>query len=68
MLYESSHRILKLLGELAADIGEREITVVREVTKKFEEVQVGTAAHLGDLFAEHLEHTKGEFVIIVAPC
>ena len=68
VLYESSHRILKLLAELAATIGERKLSVVREVTKKFEEVQLGTAADLGALFALHPEHTKGEFVIIVSPC
>lgn len=68
VLYESSHRILKLLAELAAVIPLRKLTVVREVTKKFEEVQLGTPGELGTLFTEHAEHTKGEFVIIIAPC
>lgn len=68
VLYESSHRILKLLAELAAVIPGRKLVVVREITKKFEEVQLGTASELGTLFALHPEHTKGEFAIIVAPC
>jgi len=68
VLYESSHRILKLLGELVTVVPERRLSIVREVTKKFEEVQIGTAAELGALFVERPEHTKGEFVIIIAPC
>jgi len=66
VLYESSHRILKLLGELAAVIPERQVTVVREVTKKFEEVQIGQAADLLELFGQNPQHTKGEFVVVIA--
>lgn len=68
VLYESSHRILKLLGELAEVMPEREITVVREVTKKFEEVQIGTPGGLREFFEEYPEHTRGEFVIVIRPC
>lgn len=65
VLYESSHRILKLLQELAAVVPNRQIVVVREITKKFEEVQVGTAGALFELFEQNSDHTKGEFVVIV---
>jgi|SRR3989344_1698237 len=68
VLYESSHRILKLLGELAALLEGREVTVVREVTKKFEEVQIGTAAGLKEFFEEYPDHTRGEFVLIIGDC
>lgn len=67
ILYESSHRILKLLKELDAVVPERRVTVVREVTKKFEEVQIGKAAGLFEFFTEYPKHTLGEFVVIVAP-
>lgn len=65
VLYESTHRILKLLQELAGAIGDRQIVVARELTKKFEEVQVGTAAHIHEFFKQYPEHTKGEFVVII---
>ena len=67
VLYESSHRILKLLKELVAVIPEREVTIVREVTKKFEEVQIGRPAALHDFFEEYPDHTRGEFVVIIIP-
>ena len=65
VLYESSHRILKLLGELAAAVPERQLAVVREVTKKFEEVQIGTASQIQSFFEEYPEHQRGEFVVVV---
>lgn len=65
VLYESSHRILKLLKELSAVIPKREVTIVREVTKKFEEVQIGRAAGLHEFFTEYPKHTLGEFVVII---
>jgi 16S rRNA (cytidine1402-2'-O)-methyltransferase len=68
VLFESSHRIEKLLGELGATVPEREIVIVREVTKRFEEVQTGTASILASLLEGHREHAKGEFVVIIAPC
>lgn len=68
VLYESSHRILKLLAELAGVIPGRQVAVAREITKKFEEVRVGTPADMREFFGTHPEHTKGEFVIIVTPC
>lgn len=65
VLYESSHRILKLLEEMHTFIPSRHIIVVREVTKKFEEVQVGTASHLLEGIKQFPERTKGEFVVII---
>lgn len=67
VLYESSHRILKLLDELQQHIPGRNIVLAREITKKFEEVQVGAPHHIRELFAAHPEHQKGEFVVMVAP-
>jgi 16S rRNA (cytidine1402-2'-O)-methyltransferase len=69
VLYESSHRILKLLGELVALMPERELAVFRELTKMFEEVQIGRGqAFVGALSTEHPHFTKGEFVIVLGPC
>ncbi|HEY6191031.1 MAG TPA: 16S rRNA (cytidine(1402)-2'-O)-methyltransferase [Bacteroidota bacterium] len=64
ILYESPHRLLKTLRELRETLGEREISVARELTKKFEEVVRGSA---GEVLEHFLHHTvRGEFVIVVA--
>lgn len=66
VLYESSHRILKLLGELAEVMPERELIVFRELTKKFEEVKIDRAMHMAPYISTHHPHfTKGEFVVVV---
>ncbi|HEC32969.1 MAG TPA: 16S rRNA (cytidine(1402)-2'-O)-methyltransferase [Candidatus Kaiserbacteria bacterium] len=66
VLYESPHRILKLLGELNEYIGDREVFVARELTKKFEEVQSGTAEGIKGFFKESRTVLKGEFVVIIS--
>jgi len=60
VLYESVHRIKKLLRELGEIIPERKICVVREITKKFEEVYRGKPGEILDTVKE-----KGEFVIVI---
>ena len=66
VLYESSHRIMKLLSELEEAIPERNIVVAREITKKFENVQIGTPAHIRKFFFETFPaKVPGEFVVIV---
>lgn len=65
VLYESPHRIEKLMGELDAVVPERHITLARELTKMHEEVLKGTPSELW----ARLETTpaRGEFVVIVHP-
>jgi len=68
VLYESPHRILKTLSALANKISgdsKRRIVVCRELTKKFEEIALGTATHVRQYFIDHPEKVKGEFVVIV---
>ncbi len=60
VLYESVHRIKKLLRELNETIPEREICVCRELTKKFEEIYRGKAREMIDKITE-----KGEFVVVI---
>jgi len=64
ILYESPHRLVKTLNELAEYFGaERQAAVCRELTKLFEETRKETLAHL----ALHYENNtpKGEIVIVV---
>lgn len=63
VLYESPHRILKLLADILEVYGDTEIVVARELTKKFEELRREKAS-------ESLEHFKsasprGEFIVII---
>ncbi len=67
VLYESPHRLLKLLDELLEYMGgERYIAVARELTKKFEEVVRGKLSEVQQNFALR-DDIKGEIVVIIAP-
>lgn len=63
VFYESCHRILSALADIAEVFGDKEIACARELTKKFEEVRRGSAKEL----LEHFKSRKprGEFVIII---
>lgn len=63
VLYESPYRIEKLLLELNEVFGQREVTLARELTKRFEEFVRGTPA---DLLAWcKTRPPKGEFVVLI---
>ena len=65
IFYESPHRILKTLEELASVFGEdRQASVSRELTKMFEETVRGTLTDIKIHFDTHT--VKGEFVLCVA--
>ena len=67
VFYESPHRIQKALDELAAHLPpDRQVVVLRELTKLFESVRQGTAADLAEQFKEHPKEVRGEFVVIVS--
>ncbi len=62
IFYESPHRLLKTLEAIRETLGDIEIVVARELTKKFEEV---FRARVSEALA-HFSHKKilGEFVIL----
>ncbi|NNF57061.1 MAG: 16S rRNA (cytidine(1402)-2'-O)-methyltransferase [Rhodothermaceae bacterium] len=65
VLYESPHRLVKLLGELAKHLGpKRPAAVGRELTKKFEEVRRGTLAEVQAWYAAQ-PRVRGEIVVVV---
>lgn len=65
VLYESPHRIVKLLGEIANVLGEsRMVSVSRELTKKFEETVTGSPSEVLKDF-EGRASIKGEFVVVI---
>ena len=66
VLFESTHRIMRLLKELFACAPDRKITIARELTKIHEEVLSGTASELLETLNAHPQKQRGEFVVIVA--
>ena len=65
IFYESPFRVVKCLEQFAEVFGEeREVSVTREISKKFEQTVRGTVSEV----AEHFRHNepKGEFVIVLA--
>lgn len=66
VLFESTHRILKLLKELAEHAPDRKIVIAHELTKIHEEVLTGTALELAARLTAEPVKQKGEFVVIVA--
>lgn len=68
VLYESPHRLLKLLTELQAGLPEdRRVSVARELTKIYEELIAGSVEEVAAHFTEYPETVKGECVVIVSP-
>ena len=67
ILYESPHRLLRLLEELLQYVGESErlIAVAHELTKVYAFMKRGTPQELLTYFTEH--EPKGEFVVLIAP-
>ncbi|MCD6086621.1 MAG: 16S rRNA (cytidine(1402)-2'-O)-methyltransferase [Candidatus Hydrothermae bacterium] len=61
VIYESVHRIERLLDELQEIFGDREVCLARELTKLHEEVLFGRLSEV----REKLKTVKGEFVITI---
>ncbi|WP_423908659.1 16S rRNA (cytidine(1402)-2'-O)-methyltransferase [Candidatus Spongiihabitans sp.] len=67
IFYESSHRIIASLHAMAESFGHnREATIAREISKKFETFYFGGIASLIDQMQQNPRHQKGEFVIVVS--
>jgi 16S rRNA (cytidine1402-2'-O)-methyltransferase len=64
VLYESSHRIEKLIDELVLYFPDRYVVICRELTKKFEESWRGFPSEIKDRLKERT--IKGEFVVVIA--
>lgn len=66
VLLEAPHRIADLAGALAV-LGERPVTLARELTKQFEEVSTHPAQDLAAWLAGAPQRVKGEFVVLLHP-
>jgi 16S rRNA (cytidine1402-2'-O)-methyltransferase len=63
ILYESPHRIIKTLHEILEHLGDREIVLAREVSKKFEEFIRGNTSEVLNKLASTTP--RGEFVVLI---
>jgi 16S rRNA (cytidine1402-2'-O)-methyltransferase len=63
VFYESCHRILATLADIAAVFGDKQIVVARELTKKFEEIKRGSAKEIIAAFQK--QKPRGEFIIVI---
>jgi len=63
VLYESPHRIMNLLSSILEIMGDREVSVSREMTKLYEETLRGRVSEI----IEKMEKTKprGEYTIVI---
>jgi 16S rRNA (cytidine1402-2'-O)-methyltransferase len=60
VIFESPHRIIKTLTDIQASLGDREVIIGRELTKKFQEIIRGKISQvLPNLRAQ------GEFVLVI---
>lgn len=65
VIYESPHRLTATLEDLAAGLGGRDGAVVRELTKKFEEVHRGALDELAKWSRDVAP--RGEIAIVIGP-
>ena len=63
ILYEAPHHLKKTLKELFEALGDRRITLCRELTKKFEEVMPTTLAESISYYEK--EDPRGEYVLVI---
>jgi 16S rRNA (cytidine1402-2'-O)-methyltransferase len=64
VLYESPHRIVKTLGELAEHLGaDRPVALFRELTKLHQEINRGPVGEIHALYQSR-QSIRGEFVIV----
>ena len=64
VLLEAPHRIVALATALSV-LGDRMMTVGRELTKQFEEIATLTAHSLSDWIHANPQRTRGEFALVV---
>lgn len=62
IFYEAPHRILKTMEMILEIFGDREVSLSREISKKYESVYRGNISNL----LPTLEEIKGEFVVVVS--
>jgi 16S rRNA (cytidine1402-2'-O)-methyltransferase len=65
VFYEAPHRVAASIAAIAAELGDRMITIARELTKVFETVHRCRLSEAAAWFAADANRLKGEFVLLV---
>ncbi len=65
IFFESPRRLIDCLQKIRTFLGNREIFVAREMTKKFEEYRRGTTGELIDYYKDN--EPRGEFTVLIHP-
>ena len=63
VIYEAPHRLVKTLSELKDALGDRSLTICRELTKRYEEGIKTTLAGAISMYQE--KEPKGEYVLVI---
>lgn len=63
ILYEAPHRLVRTLKELYEALGERKLTICRELTKRFETVMPTTLEEALAFYEER--EPRGEYVLVI---
>ncbi|RKZ30278.1 16S rRNA (cytidine(1402)-2'-O)-methyltransferase [bacterium] len=63
IFYESPHRLTKFLADCVNILGDRNCTIVKEISKMHEKIMTGKISELLDYYGQ--ERPRGEFVVII---
>ncbi len=63
IIYESPHRLKDLLKDMSMVLGNRNLSISRELTKKYEEIFRGTTDDSIEKFTR--EDPRGEFIVVI---
>ncbi|MDR1018893.1 MAG: 16S rRNA (cytidine(1402)-2'-O)-methyltransferase [Lachnospiraceae bacterium] len=64
ILYEAPHRLKKTLNRLFQSLGDRKVSICKEITKKYENVMV---TYLSEALGFYEDNTpKGEYVLVIS--
>ena len=64
VFFEAPHRLKAMLTDLMEILGDRDIVMLREMTKMFEEIKRGTASSVLEYLTP--DRVRGEFTLVVA--
>jgi len=65
VLFEAPHRVAQTLADLHESLGDRDVVLAREITKRFETIARVPLATAAAWVAENPDRTRGEFVLVI---